>query len=385
MIKIWYNEGIHILLDTIHILCDPTFTTNENIDYESYIKKKTDNFLNTDYMHVNLILISHGHTDHCDRLDYFHETQIKVIAHPMTINLRPNLFTNLPNLTPIRENETIKFEDLLITAYSSGHCGGSLMYFIIYKNKKILFTGDFNPQLSVSNIAAKPIPCDILIMETTFGDPKFQFPPKDQIYGELYKYLNETFKKREVILMFCQSLGKTQDIVKLIRNFNVNDIKIVLDSYGYTSTKLFEQYYGKINHEINHFSSDLTKDPKQTYIEISELFNPKKKTLIISSLKDDLLDDIANLSRQFGLIEPPIVLLSGLSKEVLQPIIDMYNPIIYQISNHADFNDLITFINMCSPSSVCVFHGYSKEFKKEAVKYYSTIPIYDIHFETCTL
>lgn len=382
---IWYNQGTHIKLDGVHILCDPSFTTDEHPEYEAYLEIRKKNPINPDYNDVDIILVSHAHADHCDRLDYFSKSKVKVLAHPMTMSLKSSLFTNLSNKTMMNSGDTIEFGGLKISAYNSGHCGGSLMFLIEGETKKILFTGDLNTQVTVSTYPARPIECDVVVMEATFGDPKFIFPPRDQVYGDIYKYLNDTFATKDVIIMFCQSLGKVQDIAKLIRNFKENDIRIAMDSYSYSCTRMYDQYYDKINNEINHFGDDINELPKQSYIQISELFNPKRKTLVMHSMiKDKIIDDISNISRTYGLHEPPIVLLSGLSEDILRPIIDMHNPAIFQVSNHSDYQELINFAKLCFASKVCVFHGSAKTFKVEASKELEAT-VYNLHEESCPI
>lgn len=380
---IWYNQGTHIRLNGIHILCDPTFTTDEHPEWEEYQSMRKKAAMNNDYSDVDLIVVSHGHADHCDRLGYFSETHITVLAHPMTMDLKGSLFADFPNSKEMRDGDKFEFEGIKIYAHDSGHCGGSLMFLFEIDDIRILFTGDLNTQVTSSTYPARPIPCDILIMEATFGDPKYKFPSRDQINMEIYQFLHDNFKEKDVVLMFGQALGKVQEIVKLIRGFRDQDIKILLDGYSYICTQSYERNYGEIKEKINHFGKDIHEGKKQAYIQINDAFDPTRKTLVLSHMaKDALLEDIPSLFRKFGLIDPPIVLLSGLSDDILRDVLDMYNPIVYKISNHADYESLVRFAKRCQAEKVCVFHGKAKTFKKEAEKELN-VPIYYLHGERC--
>lgn len=42
---------------------------------------------------------------------------------------------------------------------------------------------------------AETVPCDVLIIEATFGSPRFQFPSIDEISDEMVKWAEKTIKE----------------------------------------------------------------------------------------------------------------------------------------------------------------------------------------------
>lgn len=377
----WYSDGIHLEIDHLHLLFDPTVTENANAprdSYADYLKKRNKQEYNSDFEHLDLILISHAHSDHCDRSQYFASTNIPIITHPMTADFRSTWLQYVPNksssnITLITEGKTVYFHHLKISAYPNGHCGGGLMFYIEGNEGTVLFTGDINTEISLASFPAEAYPCDLLLIEATFGKPEFSFPPRADVYNQIYDWIEDRFnvtndptkKTHKAVLIYGQALGKIQDMIKLLHNIENLDLSLLLDSYSSRITHLYERYYGTVGQ----------------YQEINDVIICKSNTAIISSMKgeDDMIDDIDHIIEQFGLEDdPPIALLSGWAKtentkpadepdqegdgkfdKVLTQYSDVAN---FQISSHNGYNLLLDFIDQCSPAQIGIFHGYSAEF-----------------------
>lgn len=357
--KIWYNQGTHIITDNIHILCDPTFTNLSERDYDEYVEHRKKNTMNPDYSNINFVLISHAHADHIDRLDYFEGMNIPIITHPMTASLKDKLFKTFENVILLVDKGTINLNNIKVTAFNSGHCGGSLMYFIESSEGTILFTGDINDQSCTSTYPPISMKCDVLIIEASFGDPKYIFPNRSVVEKEIYDYLNDSFEKSDTILMYGQALGKNQDMIMLIRSFSVQDIMIALDLYTYSCTKIYDTFYGPIEPKIPHGNMNVA------FMSQSDLFLPKKKTLFICHSSSYKIDDVNALCEKYGLYNPPICVLSGYGTEFIENVIEAFPwTKVFKISSHSDYQGLVNFINLCNPNVICSFHGKSPKFKQ---------------------
>ncbi len=81
---------------------------------------------------------------------------------------------------------------------------------------------------------------DTLIMETTYGLPKYIFPPVEQVIAELTKFCLETLEENLVPILFGYSLGKAQEILAAL---NGSGLRILLHPSVYKMTKLYEELH----------------------------------------------------------------------------------------------------------------------------------------------
>src|SRR5437660_7705609 len=73
--------------------------------------------------------------------------------------------------------EKCRVHDVDLTLLPAGHIFGSAQLFLAKGNETLLYTGDFKLRRGKSAEPAEWRQADTLIMETTFGLPRYQFPP----------------------------------------------------------------------------------------------------------------------------------------------------------------------------------------------------------------
>jgi putative mRNA 3-end processing factor len=96
---------------------------------------------------------------------------------------------------------------------------GSTQFEIHTPEETIVYTGDINCVDTLTTKAATPIDCDILIMETTYGEPAFLFPRREEVYVDITKWAISKIKNGEIPTFEVYSVGKAQEIVALINHF----------------------------------------------------------------------------------------------------------------------------------------------------------------------
>ncbi len=77
----------------------------------------------------------------------------------------------------------------------------------------LLYTGDFKLRAGLSAEATEWVQADTLIMETTFGLPRFRFPPTPEVLAHVVKFCQEALEENVVPVLFGYSLGKSQEIL----------------------------------------------------------------------------------------------------------------------------------------------------------------------------
>jgi DNA ligase-1 len=103
-----------------------------------------------------------------------------------------------------------------MTLYPAGHITGSAMIRIEHEGSSLLYTGDFKTRSSRTAETPDFPRADTLVMETTFGLPRFVFPPAEEIERDLVGFARETLDDGETPVFFAYSLGKAQEALAIL-------------------------------------------------------------------------------------------------------------------------------------------------------------------------
>ena len=109
--------------------------------------------------------------------------------------------------------EPLEFGPLRLTAIPAGHCFGSAMLLAESGDSSLLYTGDFKLRTGLSAEPCEPRPADILIMETTYGRPHYQFPPTEGVIQGVIRFCREALDNEETPVLLGYSLGKSQELL----------------------------------------------------------------------------------------------------------------------------------------------------------------------------
>ena len=93
---------------------------------------------------------------------------------------------------PLPFHSPVHFRGASITLLPAGHIFGSAQIHIKFRGETLLYTGDFKLRQGMSAEPIEWLHADTLIMETTYGLPKYVFPPVEQVIAELTKFCLES-------------------------------------------------------------------------------------------------------------------------------------------------------------------------------------------------
>ena len=152
-------------------------------------------------------LISHAHSDHTAR----HATPV------LTANTRLLLSDYLKRSNPVTLEYGEEYDrgDYTLTLFPAGHCLGSAQALITSKatGERLLYTGDFKARPSPVNEPLAHVECDTLVIEATYGRPEYVFPDEEQVLETAYKTLAMWMSKGERPVVQGWRLGKAQEIM----------------------------------------------------------------------------------------------------------------------------------------------------------------------------
>jgi putative mRNA 3-end processing factor len=152
--------------------------------------------------------VSHAHADHIARHELALCTSATSKLYQHRLGARRT--TDLPHRQPIT------FGTYTLTTYPAGHCLGSAMLLADDGEKRLLFTGDFKLGPSATCEEAELPQADILVMESTFGKPKYRIPPRQDVIDELLELVRKTFTEGRTPVIHAYALGKSQEVTKIL-------------------------------------------------------------------------------------------------------------------------------------------------------------------------
>ena len=152
--------------------------------------------------------ISHAHFDHMARHAYALCTPATAALYHARLGRRPTL--EMPFRSPI------EWGGLQLTTFPAGHCLGSAMLLADDGEKSLLYTGDFKLSESATAQSAELPHADVLVMESTFGDPKYRLPPREETIDKLRMLVSELLSANRIPVIEAYAMGKTQEVTRLL-------------------------------------------------------------------------------------------------------------------------------------------------------------------------
>ena len=143
--------------------------------------------------------LSHAHSDHTSGM----KKKEKIIATQATIDLARL------NAEAITYPET----EML----NAGHILGSTQLWAETDGGTVLYTGDFRTENGIFTKGATPKEADKLIIESTYGNPAFSFPPLEETYSKISSWVKS--KNNSILVFGAYSLGKTQELIGILNQY----------------------------------------------------------------------------------------------------------------------------------------------------------------------
>jgi Cft2 family RNA processing exonuclease len=158
--------------------------------------------------------VSHAHTDHIAR----HEL---ALATPATGRLYRHRLGARYRVQEMRYGEPLEFGGLRLTALPAGHCLGSAMLLAEDGDQSLLYTGDFKLGPSATSEPAELPHADVLIMESTFGLPRYRLPPREESIARLIEIVRDALADGKTPVVHAYPLGKSQEVTRLLTDAGI--------------------------------------------------------------------------------------------------------------------------------------------------------------------
>ncbi len=158
--------------------------------------------------------VSHAHADHMAR----HEL---ALCTRETGLLYQHRLGKHRRVREMRYGEPLDFGSVELTAYPAGHCLGSAMLLINDGKRRLLYTGDYKLGISATAARAELPKADILVMESTFGLPRYRLPDRGVAIGQLVELIRAAFAAGETPVLHTYALGKSQEVTRILSDHGI--------------------------------------------------------------------------------------------------------------------------------------------------------------------
>lgn len=155
--------------------------------------------------------ISHAHSDHARGL------HCNVIATPETLRvyrLRWPEDEMVPqSLHPLRYGYSMEWNGAMLTAYPASHIVGAAQLLIEYGGERVVYTGDIKLRPPICGAVTEVVPCNRIIIESTFGLPIYHFLSREQARERIVNFAVECLAEKTTPVFIGYPLGRGQEIV----------------------------------------------------------------------------------------------------------------------------------------------------------------------------
>ena len=95
-------------------------------------------------------------------------------------------------IVPFGKRTTVHGTEIMLLP--AGHIFGSAQFFLETESDSLLYTGDFKLRRGQSAEPAEWRQADTLIMETTYGLPRYRLPPTEEVIAAIVTFCRETLE-----------------------------------------------------------------------------------------------------------------------------------------------------------------------------------------------
>src|SRR5215510_2359238 len=271
--------------------------------------------------------VSHAHSDHI-------APHQEVIVSERTARLmRVRLpGSRIEHPLPFWEKRSIRRVDVMLIP--AGHIFGSAQCLVFVGEETLLYSGDFKLRRGKSAEQAECRHADTLVMETTFGMPRYRFPPTKEVVDQMVAFCGETINDGGVPVLLGYSLGKAQEILCALDGAGLTPM---LHGSVYQMTRIYEQLGQSFCKYVRYNRNDvagkvLICPPSANRTPMLEKI-PRKRVALITGWA----------------VDPDAVFRYQVDAA-------------FALSDHADYDDLLRYVELVQPRRVFTVHGFAAAF-----------------------
>lgn len=265
------------------------------------------------------IVLSHAHADHAVRKGH-------ILASPETARLMEVRY-GVKDVEIIDYKTPRSIGSMTVTLLPSGHILGSSQVLVETAQTSLLYSGDIKLRQGYSCRPINIPRAEHLILEATFGKHTYQWPRQETIENQVFDFIAASQGEGYVPVFLAYSLGKSQELLALMAR---RKVRVWVSKTVYQMSKVYEEFGISLGNYEPYAD--------ETYIP---------GVLVIPSQK----------AKYLRVKNPHFATVSGWA------VSRRFNRGAFQIplSDHADFGELLRYVDKVSPRKVWTTHGFARE------------------------
>ena len=282
---------------------------------------------------VNYAIITHAHSDHAKWGNK------KYLAHHLSREILYHRLGEI-NLETIEYGETVQINNVGITLFPAGHILGSAQIRVVYKGEIWVVSGDYKLEDDGLCAPFEPVKCHSFISECTFGIPVYKWKPQQEIFDGINQWWKQNNSEGKTSVLVGYSLGKAQ---RILQNLDMNIGKV------YTHGVIQNSNDALIR---NGIALNLTE--KITYETTKEQINGNMVICPPSAVGSAWTRKLNPYS--FGYCSGWMAIRGAKKRRAADRG--------FVLSDHADWDGLITAIAATACETVYLTHGFTASFSR---------------------
>jgi putative mRNA 3-end processing factor len=164
---------------------------------------------------VDRAVITHAHSDHAraGSNHYLCHHQTKPL---LQLRLGDHSFQSM------EWGENILLNEVKISLHPAGHIIGSSQVRVEHKEEIWVISGDYKTEADGISGTFEPVKCHTFITESTFGLPIYNWKPQDELFNNIQQWIQKNISAGKTSVLIAYSLGKAQRVLQAVAKVTDN-------------------------------------------------------------------------------------------------------------------------------------------------------------------
>lgn len=281
---------------------------------------------------VDRAIVTHAHSDHA------RYGSVRYLCAAPGEKVLQHRLGGTARIETLAYGETLDIDGVKISLHPAGHILGSSQVRIENKGEVWVVSGDYKLNPDPTCEAFEPLKCHTFITESTFGLPIYRWPDREELFADINSWWSKNKAAGRNSLILCYALGKAQRVLSGL---------------------------------------DLSIGPVYTHGAVEAMNDVYRSSGV--SLPDTIkIQSGVEIEKGAMILAPPSAQNTPWQRK-LQPVSVAFASGWMQVrgikrrrsydkgfvmSDHCDWNSLLTAVKASEASNVLVTHGYSEIFSR---------------------